>query len=326
MEEHYERPKDVFVPKGSTAEDVITRQRVEELAAQVRSCQKNLFAINCRVAFLAVLLRSLDFRGRCRSLCDRLSIWRFGVVIVGMTLLGSSATIVGRNFTAEIFPLLSVGCIAAIVGGAIGVLLVLYPADSEITRRFQRTTLEFEIAKRQSQNSMVAWQHTRNEHGIAVSIHESLRRQLQLQQGKQDEEQRQIELERRSRKSRLLASDWRSLRSVPFEEFLAEVFVELGFVVEMTKTTGDQGVDLIVQKNGRRIAIQVKGYFDSVGNSAVQAAHTGMAYYRCSSCAVITNSRFTAAARDLAERVGCVLIDGEQIPTLIHGKLSFGLD
>jgi Restriction endonuclease len=119
----------------------------------------------------------------------------------------------------------------------------------------------------------------------------------------------------------LLATDWRPLRGIPFEEFLARIFRSLGYQVQLTKTTGDQGVDLIVTRNGRRIAVQAKGYDGSVGNDSVQQAHTGMAYYGCDGCAVITNSRFTRAAEDLAGRVHCTLIDGDRIAALINGQL-----
>ena len=70
-------------------------------------------------------------------------------------------------------------------------------------------------------------------------------------------------------------------------------------------------------------AIQAKGYPGStVGNSAVQEAHTGMRFYGCQRCAVITNSTFTSAARKLAEGVGCMLIDHDMIPLLRDGKLK----
>jgi hypothetical protein len=127
-----------------------------------------------------------------------------------------------------------------------------------------------------------------------------------------------------SRINCLRSTDWRALQGIPFENFLVEVFREWGYLVETTKTSGDQGVDLIVSKEDVRIAIQAKGYVSStVGNSAVQEAHTGMTYYQCQQCAVITNSTFTAHARDLAARVGCILIDRTRIPGLIEGQVPW---
>ncbi len=99
--------------------------------------------------------------------------------------------------------------------------------------------------------------------------------------------------------------------------------MELGYKVEATKVTGDQGADLILSKADLRIAVQVKGYFSSVANSAVQEAFAGMAYYKCHFCAVVTNSRFTPAAKDVARNIGCALIDEDTLPEVILGRTDF---
>lgn len=77
------------------------------------------------------------------------------------------------------------------------------------------------------------------------------------------------------------------------------------------------------QRGAVRFAIQAKGYSGSVGNSAVQEAYAGMTFYGCNRCAVITNSEFTSGAAALAAKTGCMLIDGDLIPRLIAGQLSF---
>jgi hypothetical protein len=124
------------------------------------------------------------------------------------------------------------------------------------------------------------------------------------------------------KKHRLLYTDWRSLRGVAFEDYLADVFRVLGFHVETTKTSGDQGVDLIVTGHGRKIAVQAKGYGQSVGNKAVQEAFAGMRFYHCPECAVITNSKFTTGAFALAVTMPeCKLIDGACLPDLVRGNI-----
>ncbi|MBX9582164.1 MAG: restriction endonuclease [Gemmataceae bacterium] len=124
-----------------------------------------------------------------------------------------------------------------------------------------------------------------------------------------------------SERYHLLTTDWRTLRGVPFEEFLTRIFRLLGYQVQTTKASGDQGVDLIVVGKGRRIAVQAKGYEGSVGNKSVQEAFAGQTYYGCTACVVVTNSQFTSGAIELARRVGCQLIDGGQIPALIDGAI-----
>ena len=124
-----------------------------------------------------------------------------------------------------------------------------------------------------------------------------------------------------SEKYQLIHSDWRSMRGTDFEHFLSRVFQTLGYQVQLTKASGDQGADLLVMGNGGKIAVQAKGYADSVGNHSVMEVVAGMTFYGCDSCVVITNSYFTPTAMRLAQANRCRLVDGGQIPDLIEGRI-----
>jgi HJR/Mrr/RecB family endonuclease len=131
------------------------------------------------------------------------------------------------------------------------------------------------------------------------------------------------EAEHQRRIDGLINSQWQGMTGIDFENFLASVFREHGLSVQTTKVSGDQGVDLIVSKSGRMIAIQAKGYpCSTVGNKAIQEVHTGMTFYDCQAAVAITNSKFTAAARKLAAKVGCVLVDGDRLPDWIAGDIK----
>jgi HJR/Mrr/RecB family endonuclease len=125
------------------------------------------------------------------------------------------------------------------------------------------------------------------------------------------------------RRLRLLNRRWEYLKDREFERFIREVFDCLGYVTELTPTTGDQGIDVIAQKAGVRWGIQCKGYSNPLGNKPVQEAVAGRAYYQCHRCMVITTSVFTSGGRALAEVNQCVLLEGRDIPRLIRGELSF---
>jgi len=43
-----------------------------------------------------------------------------------------------------------------------------------------------------------------------------------------------------------------------FEKFLALLFSKIGYSTELTKVSGDQGIDIIAEKNGKKIGIQAK--------------------------------------------------------------------
>ena len=122
--------------------------------------------------------------------------------------------------------------------------------------------------------------------------------------------------------TRLLAIDPGRLYPDEFEQFLVDILRFLGYTAAPTGKTGDQGMDVIAERNGVRLAIQAKKYSSAVGNDAVQQVFAGMHHHRCQRCAVITTAGFTASARALAISTGCLLIDGSQIPDLIRGEIQ----
>ena len=92
-----------------------------------------------------------------------------------------------------------------------------------------------------------------------------------------------------------------------FESFVCEMYKRMGYSAEVTKQTGDQGLDVIAERNGNRIGIQAKCYSGTVGNSAVQEAVAGKNYYHCDKVVVITNNYFTQSAVELAKANDVIL-------------------
>jgi restriction system protein len=85
-----------------------------------------------------------------------------------------------------------------------------------------------------------------------------------------------------------------------YEGFCAHELRQAGWAVQQTPIVGDQGVDLIAEKNGMRVAVQCKLYSKAVGNKAVQEIAAGRVHHRTAYGAVVSNSRFTEAAKALA--------------------------
>ena len=107
-----------------------------------------------------------------------------------------------------------------------------------------------------------------------------------------------------------------------FEVYCAGILKRNDFHdIEMTPTTGDQGVDIIAYRNGFKYAVQCKKYSSSVGNKSVQEVISGMTYYSCDAGLVMTNSYFTKSAIALAEKANVALIDGEDIREFENNKL-----
>ena len=99
------------------------------------------------------------------------------------------------------------------------------------------------------------------------------------------------------------------MNGLEFEKFIAELFSKMGYESEITKASGDQGIDVIASKNGNKIGIQAKCYSSSVGNKAVQEAVAGKNHYRLDKAIVVTNNFFTDAAQQLAQSNSRILWD-----------------
>jgi len=108
------------------------------------------------------------------------------------------------------------------------------------------------------------------------------------------------------------------LTGTEFEKLLYRLFEAMGYKVELTGKSGDQGGDLIANKQGERILVQAKCYRDwSTGNSAVQQVVGAMKYYDCNRAVVTTTSHFTKEAIALAKANKTELIPRERLQELL---------
>ena len=102
-----------------------------------------------------------------------------------------------------------------------------------------------------------------------------------------------------------------------FEEYVQEVLIRNRFEnVELTKKSGDFGVDILASYKGYQYAIQCKMYHKPVGVAAIQQAYTGCEYYQCDFAVVVTNTHFTRQAIELAQTNGVKLWDGTELNRL----------
>ena len=103
-----------------------------------------------------------------------------------------------------------------------------------------------------------------------------------------------------------------------FEYFVADLLKKLGYInVEVTRGSGDQGVDVLAEKDDIRYAIQCKNYTHPLGNTPIQEVAAGKDYYGCHIGVVITNSYFTTGGKDLAEHTCVLLWDRNKLQEMI---------
>lgn len=111
----------------------------------------------------------------------------------------------------------------------------------------------------------------------------------------------------------ILIDDIDLMTGYEFEEFVAKLFRKMGYKADVTRASGDQGIDVIVQKNGRGTGIQTKCYSKVVSNTAIQEVVAGINFYDLDKGLVITNNYFTYSAVELAEKNNIILWDRNKL-------------
>jgi HJR/Mrr/RecB family endonuclease len=76
--------------------------------------------------------------------------------------------------------------------------------------------------------------------------------------------------ERKLKEALLNVHEWAALDGVGFEQAVARIYRDKGFDVQFTPRTNDQGIDLILRKDGNLSIVQCKAYNANVGVSAVR--------------------------------------------------------
>ena len=106
-----------------------------------------------------------------------------------------------------------------------------------------------------------------------------------------------------------------------FERHVAALLQQNGFSnVQVTKASGDYGVDILASKDGERYAIQCKRYAKNVGVKPIQEVYAGAPMYGATKCAVITNMYFSDNGRTLANKLGVQLWDRGFLATMMTKK------
>ena len=126
-----------------------------------------------------------------------------------------------------------------------------------------------------------------------------------------------IRLVRRARRNRPCEMDL--MEGHEFEYYCAELLKKSGFQeVEVTRGSGDYGIDILAEKDGVTYAIQCKRYTGLVGVKAVQEAYAGRDYYDRMVGAVLTNQYFTQPAVEAARKLKILLWDRGYLESMLE--------
>ena len=105
----------------------------------------------------------------------------------------------------------------------------------------------------------------------------------------------------------------RAMSGPQFEAFVADLFRAMGHRATVLGGAGDQGVDVIVDYKGQRVAVQCKNYKRAVGNKPVQEVYAGARHHRCQQAWVVAPAGYTRGAHELARSTGVSLFAASSI-------------
>ncbi|MDP9159840.1 MAG: restriction endonuclease [Acidobacteriota bacterium] len=123
-------------------------------------------------------------------------------------------------------------------------------------------------------------------------------------------------------------NDILSVSGERFEQLISDLLNRMGFRTELTKTTGDGGIDIVAMLDrpivGGRYLFQCKRYQPGnlVGAPTVRDFYGAVIADRAVKGVLITTSDFSAQAREFAQKVGLELIALDQLQLLLnkHGE------
>lgn len=186
-----------------------------------------------------------------------------------------------------------------------------------IEKYFSTDELEFDPLKNLNITSFTYYLmryhqfHELNSFDIIVSVNKM--KELILMEFKKKKdiefEQSLLNPQKCNSNAKISINDIDLLSGYDFEEFVSELFTRLGYTTKVTSKSGDQGIDLIAEKRGRKFGIQTKCFSNKVTNTAIQEVVAGITHYNCNKGIVVTNNFFTKSAIELARSNSVILWD-----------------
>lgn len=122
------------------------------------------------------------------------------------------------------------------------------------------------------------------------------------------------------RARRMMSLPMDEMEGHDFEYYCADLLRGSGFIeVEVTKGSGDYGVDILAEREGITYAFQCKCYDRPIGVKAVQEVYAGRDFYGRMVGVVMTNQFFTQPAVDMAKKLNIMLWDRDYLKEMEIG-------
>ena len=146
---------------------------------------------------------------------------------------------------------------------------------------------------------------------------EAERQQREAERARWEAEERRQEAERL--RQRKFEQYWIDMDGIGFERELGGLFRTMGYGVSRTPTSGDQGVDLVLRKNGVTTVVQCKAHKNGVGPAVVRELYGSMTALRADNAILACTGGFTKGVHKFVEGKPIRLLDASAIARMAEG-------
>jgi restriction system protein len=117
-----------------------------------------------------------------------------------------------------------------------------------------------------------------------------------------------------------ITNNFSNISPFDFEHFIARLLNEMGYKTQVTKKTGDYGVDIIAEKEGKRTVVQCKrnGEKNLIGNRQIQQLLGSMPYFKANHSLFVTTSFYTKQAIQQTKNAPIELWNKETLHRLVE--------
>ena len=215
----------------------------------------------------------------------------------------------------HVLPIISIGLVAAVavvtlavtrdLGNAVGFgIIAVFPAGflalavNALGKHFKKSILLEESVVSQ------------------IELYEKREADYQAAQVEAEKAQREAERARwvaKMARRRQIAEHWMSLSGREFERELGALFLQAGFYVEYTPSSGDQGVDLILQKNGKTTVVQCKSHRNPVGPAVARELYGSFHHFSADSAILACTGGFTQGVKEFVRGKPITLVSADDL-------------
>lgn len=229
----------------------------------------------------------------------------FGIVSVVLLVTGDMMAALGGAVIVSFFGWIVVGGVTLGIARLVEMAILSFKKSQLMKGPVASRIQLYEEAKADYHLSVAEAEKTRQE---------SEKARLAAEKARQESERVRLAAERARR--RRLADYWMSLGGNEFERELGSLFRELGYHIEFTPSSGDQGVDLILKRRGTTTIVQCKGHQSPVGPAVARELYGSFHHFGADRAILACTGGFTRGVKEFLRDKPIALLSASELAAL----------